>query len=671
MVIEIRNLSIKFQKQVFENASFEAYEGQVTSISGKSGSGKTTLLKFIMGEYFQNGQLFYNQSELTKENRDDFLFHHVSYIDQEGHYFPNMTVFQHFDFYSQLHGIDLSLEQIHKYLKKVHLDHISVHDNPKILSTGERKRFLISLALMTNKSVLLLDEPTASIDKKNTIELMELLRELCQEGILCIVSTHDSYVLNNSDTIYEIHDKKLVNTKKSDIVTCKKENVLKGIQKIKYRKYMNMKMKLIFLALVFLGGLSMIYISKNISHLLTTQFHFSQVTEKNDRLYFVKYCDERYDFNTYSDVLSNDYNYIVEADVLNEDDIKTIKSIEGVKDVIALDTFQKSRQSSPIHVYQNNTHMKTVQPLGCANDMCYNRDIIVTAYYPQEGIIKDGKEINGIYVNSILDDILKLSSYDGISVSFETNRLLGYQYNEYDGKKILDGVLTKEETVMIPIDGVLSNEEYDDERYADMGRIYMPYEQFKQFVETNFDNDEESYDDIISYEPKSYLLIVEEGKNVDIKIALEQKSDLYLAMSQSLSSHAVQNHLKTQNQSILLMTLTTSLGLMIALMCLVYYSIYQRKEEIILLQREGLYRHILKYLRDDNKVLCVCWCVISLVGMGVVLWVFEVNRSYFSIPFYVFYWMMTTFLLCGFILFVQSLVIKSIRDKVLNDDKFK
>ena len=164
MMITIRNLSIKFQKQIFEIASFEAYEGQVTSISGKSGSRKTTLLKFIMGEYFQNGRLFYYQRELCKENRDDFLFHHVSYINQEGHYFPNMTVFQHFDFYSQLHGIDLSLEQMNQYLKKVHLDHISVHDNPKILSTGERKRFLISLELMMNKSVLLLDESTASIE---------------------------------------------------------------------------------------------------------------------------------------------------------------------------------------------------------------------------------------------------------------------------------------------------------------------------------------------------------------------------------------------------------------------------------------------------------------------------------------------------------------------------
>ena len=124
----------------------------------------------------QEGKIFYNEEEITENNKDDFLFYHVSYIDQDGQYLKNMTIYQHFEFYARLHHLSIDKELVKKYLDKVYLENIEIKKYPSYLSTGQRKRFLIALALMMKKDILILDEPTASLDTENKEKLIEVLK---------------------------------------------------------------------------------------------------------------------------------------------------------------------------------------------------------------------------------------------------------------------------------------------------------------------------------------------------------------------------------------------------------------------------------------------------------------------------------------------------------------
>ena len=74
----------------------------------------------------QEGKIFYNEEEITENNKDDFLFYHVSYIDQDGQYLKNMTIYQHFEFYAKLHHLSIDKELVKKYLDKVHLENIEI-----------------------------------------------------------------------------------------------------------------------------------------------------------------------------------------------------------------------------------------------------------------------------------------------------------------------------------------------------------------------------------------------------------------------------------------------------------------------------------------------------------------------------------------------------------------
>ena len=151
-------------------------------------------------------------NDINKDNLNDFLFQNVSYIDQEGQFLHNMTIFDHFEFYANLHNITISTNSMNEYLQKVNLENIDLKKYPSYLSTGQRKRFLISLALMMNKSIMLLDEPTASLDTKNKEILLDVLKEL-SKTMLIICTSHDNQLIQKADSVYEISNLQLIEEK--------------------------------------------------------------------------------------------------------------------------------------------------------------------------------------------------------------------------------------------------------------------------------------------------------------------------------------------------------------------------------------------------------------------------------------------------------------------------
>ncbi len=193
-LINISNLSYKYHKtDVLENINLIIKDDDFLAIIGPNGGGKSTLLKLILGLLTpQNGTIINN----IKTNQ-------VGYVPQNTNLnidFPitalEIVLMGHISSKKRLFGY--SKEDI--ACAKASLEKVSMGDfaNSKIgdLSGGQRQRVFIARALCSNPKILLLDEPTASIDVKGQREIYELLKEL-NKSICIVVVSHDISVLLN------------------------------------------------------------------------------------------------------------------------------------------------------------------------------------------------------------------------------------------------------------------------------------------------------------------------------------------------------------------------------------------------------------------------------------------------------------------------------------------
>ena len=193
-LINISNLSYKYHKtDVLENINLIIKDDDFLAIIGPNGGGKSTLLKLILGLLTpQNGTIINN----IKTNQ-------VGYVPQNTNLnidFPitalEIVLMGHISSKKRLFGY--SKEDI--ACAKASLEKVSMGDfaNSKIgdLSGGQRQRVFIARALCSNPKIMLLDEPTASIDVKGQREIYELLKEL-NKSICIVVVSHDISVLLN------------------------------------------------------------------------------------------------------------------------------------------------------------------------------------------------------------------------------------------------------------------------------------------------------------------------------------------------------------------------------------------------------------------------------------------------------------------------------------------
>ncbi|TCV10254.1 putative ABC transport system ATP-binding protein [Sphingobacterium alimentarium] len=199
--------------------SFETHK--LTLIMGPSGSGKTTLLS-ILGcvIYPTSGQVFYKGKEVTnlKESHlAELRLHEIGFV------------FQQFNLIEPLHALEnvmqpLILQKIPvaeaKSKAKKALDEVGLSDRmynlPKKLSGGQKQRVAIARALVTDPSMILCDEPTASLDAKSAEIIMEELKSLASRGKAVIIVTHDLRLRKFADKVIYVEEGQVSNTIKNE-----------------------------------------------------------------------------------------------------------------------------------------------------------------------------------------------------------------------------------------------------------------------------------------------------------------------------------------------------------------------------------------------------------------------------------------------------------------------
>ncbi len=194
------------------NLTFEA--GKLYAITGKSGSGKTTLLSLLAGLVLPtNGDVFFKDTPTSKISLDQYRLNNISMIYQNYNLFPLLTVMENVIYPLQLKNIpkkEAILIASEKILS-LGLDKKFFSRFPSMLSGGEQQRVSIARALAMNSEIILADEPTGNLDHENTINIINILKNLVHTNNLCvIIATHDLTIAQEADVIINIIDGKVV-----------------------------------------------------------------------------------------------------------------------------------------------------------------------------------------------------------------------------------------------------------------------------------------------------------------------------------------------------------------------------------------------------------------------------------------------------------------------------
>ena len=204
-MVSINKLIVKLQKQVvLKSVSCTLLPGRITTFIGKSGAGKTTLLKSLIGLFSSSGGIIaINGTQITslssKQRSEE-----IGYVFQDFNLFANLSVLQNCIDPMIVHGMayDKAMQRALEILEQLEMQNF-IDKYPKELSGGQQQRIAIARALCLNPRVLLLDEPTASLDPHNTDILVDILKKLASQGLTIGLSSQDmSFVRKVFDRVY-------------------------------------------------------------------------------------------------------------------------------------------------------------------------------------------------------------------------------------------------------------------------------------------------------------------------------------------------------------------------------------------------------------------------------------------------------------------------------------
>ena len=202
--------------KALDGVSISIDQGEFVAIMGPSGSGKSTLMHiigclddFTKGTYFLNSKNIskYSSNELAEVRNSE-----MGFVFQAYNLLINLSALENVMLplaYAGKNSKGSTKENAFKLLKKVGLENRR-RNRPVEMSGGEQQRVAIARALMMNPQIILADEPTGNLNSKGAREIIEILKELNEEGKTIIYVTHDEEIGAQAKRIVHVRDGKII-----------------------------------------------------------------------------------------------------------------------------------------------------------------------------------------------------------------------------------------------------------------------------------------------------------------------------------------------------------------------------------------------------------------------------------------------------------------------------
>ena len=196
VILEVKNLKKTFGDHVvLKDINTTITKGEVIAIIGPSGCGKSTFLRSLnLLEVPTSGHIIYEGNDLTEKGVNvDKLRQSIGMVFQHFNLFPNMTIKKNITLAPTQLGL-MSKEDADKKALEL-LERVGLLDKadsyPDMLSGGQKQRVAIARALAMNPEIMLFDEPTSALDPEMVGEVLEVMKQLAQEGMTMVVVTHE------------------------------------------------------------------------------------------------------------------------------------------------------------------------------------------------------------------------------------------------------------------------------------------------------------------------------------------------------------------------------------------------------------------------------------------------------------------------------------------------
>ena len=224
-IIELINLKKEYKTskenlEVLKGINYSFEQGKLYAIKGHSGSGKTTLVRILglMDDLTSGEYLLYNKTTKSLSDRDSSYYRmkHIGFIFQEYNLNPYLKAYENVIVpmlinkkikpQNRLSKAENLLSDVGLFERKDHF--------PKELSGGEQQRVAIARALANNPDIIIADEPTGNLDKKNEKIIFKILKQMAESGKCVIVVSHSDEISSYADVNLLLEDGLLSEVKK-------------------------------------------------------------------------------------------------------------------------------------------------------------------------------------------------------------------------------------------------------------------------------------------------------------------------------------------------------------------------------------------------------------------------------------------------------------------------
>ena len=200
--------------RALDHVSVQIHEKEFVAIIGQSGSGKSTLMNMLgcldvptSGTYMLHGK---DVSHMSDDELSDIRNQEIGFIFQGFNLIQNLTALENVELPLIYRGVSKKerIALAENALKKVGLEHRMGH-KPAEMSGGQQQRVAIARAIAQAPPIILADEPTGNLDSNSSKEIMQILKELHEEGRTVILITHDNDIAAQAKRVIKIMDGKI------------------------------------------------------------------------------------------------------------------------------------------------------------------------------------------------------------------------------------------------------------------------------------------------------------------------------------------------------------------------------------------------------------------------------------------------------------------------------